>query len=827
MMYFVQHTFLPSHYIPGGVSKLLNGNAVPTLLLLPKPACTTSRKPPRKRPAPEEELETHESSPSSPTKGELRLLLEVRNDEIVDLQKKVKTLQQKLRRKTSKIENMGNIIGELKERCLVSPTVASVLDNNFSGVSLDVIRNHFSNKGKKSQGHRHSEEAKRFAVTLHFYSPRAYEYVRTIFDLPHPRSISAWTSTVSCEPGFFGDVFNHLKSMALNDPVNRDCALIFDGMAIHQDTSFSKILGRMLGYVDYGEDIALDEDEEGQIASEALIFMLNSLKSHWKYPIGYVFIDKIKADAQKALVARALESSLEAGLNVKTVTCDGTPTNLSTMKKLGCNIGQTLDDLDGTFTLNGTKYLFTPDPPHMLKLARNALSDLRVFIDGDGHKIQWKYITMLHDEQKEEGIKFGNKLSAKHVFYHRYKMNVRLAAQTFSSSVADALEFLQSMEVAGFEEVNGTIKFIRVIDRLFDLLNSRSPRGRGFKSPMHRGNMHVWSSVIDNSISYLVKLRDENGNLLLQNRRHTFVKGMVIAAKSAKNLAMDLLFHPVTPYKYVLNYKWSQDHIELLNSCIRGRNGNNNNPNAPQFKSSMKKILMHASISSSRHANCLSFDENNSPPIFSLKFTKNRSGVPAEKDDSNADIEILPYIESLDAVSEVKLNTLSHIAGFIVRGLLKKISCEDCSKAMISADRTKRSLTLIAIKDNGGLVYPSDDVVSIVTTCEKYFKMYVRGNGEENNSSKTLFAQLKNTIIADLSITRPTHLLFSSLLQHDIDMHYVDEDYHSTQIMKAVVTRFISLRLLRYGQEYTENVVKKGKLGKRQQMNKLMLFSGL
>ena len=33
------------------------------------------------------------------------------------------------------------------------------------------------------------------------------------------------------------------------------------------------------------------------------------------------------------------------------------------------------------------------------------------------------------------------------------------------------------------------------------------------------------------------------------------------------------------PFKYLLTYKFSQDHIELLFSCIRAKGGWNNNPN--------------------------------------------------------------------------------------------------------------------------------------------------------------------------------------------------------------------------------------------------------
>ena len=59
-------------------------------------------------------------------------------------------------------------------------------------------------------------------------------------------------------------------------------------------------------------------------------------------------------------------------------------------------------------------------------------------------------------------------------------MKVKLAAQTLSSSVADAIEYFLKEGDPKFQGANGTIKFIRVVDRLFDLLNSRSPHGKGF-----------------------------------------------------------------------------------------------------------------------------------------------------------------------------------------------------------------------------------------------------------------------------------------------------------------------------------------------------------
>ena len=189
--------------------------------------------------------------------------------------------------------------------------------------------------------------------------------------------------------------------MVLADSINADCALIFDGMSIRKAVLSNPALGCMEGFVNLGEGIIPcndDEDDDDTLASEALIFMISALRSHWKYPIGYVFSNKLKEDPQYSLVCRALDSAAEAGLNLKTVTCDGTATNFSTMKKFGCELVSTEEELNGLFVYNGRSYLFTPDMPHNLKLGRNALSDMKVFIDGDGRKIEWKFIYFLHQE---------------------------------------------------------------------------------------------------------------------------------------------------------------------------------------------------------------------------------------------------------------------------------------------------------------------------------------------------------------------------------------------------------------------------------------------
>jgi len=65
--------------------------------------------------------------------------------------------------------------------------------------------------------------------------------------------------------------------------------------------------------------------------------------------------------------------------------------------------------------------------------------------------------------------------------------------------------------------------------------------------------------------------------------------GLATAVKSIFSMADE--FFSTTDYKYMLTYKFSQDHLEIFFSKIRQRFGNNNNPNALELQTALKQIL--------------------------------------------------------------------------------------------------------------------------------------------------------------------------------------------------------------------------------------------
>jgi len=90
------------------------------------------------------------------------------------------------------------------------------------------------------------------------------------------------------------------------------------------------------------------------------------------------------------------------------------------------------------------------DPAHMLKLIRNTLGDYGILYDENGEKIQWQYFNDLVKLQEEGSVHLATKIRQRHIFYWKEKMKVRLATQTLSASVADALLYCKIKNMAIF-----------------------------------------------------------------------------------------------------------------------------------------------------------------------------------------------------------------------------------------------------------------------------------------------------------------------------------------------------------------------------------------
>ena len=459
-------------------------------------------------------------------------------------------------------------------------------------------------------------------------------------------------------------------------------------MLIRKQTLWNPEKDEYSGFINLGD--VIPKPRSDKLASEALVFLLVGTRSHWKCPIGYFLVDKITAKDQATLVTKYLQKAAK----VWSVTADGTAVNLRTFEILGCKFSGSYDEMQSSFIhpTTGEDMFAIFDPSHMLKLPRNSLAQLGSFMDGEGNIIKWDYIVQLQNLQIEEGLNMANKLTTNHLKFEKHKMNVRLAAQTLSSSVANAIDFLdKSVKLPNFAGSSGTVVFIGTIDRLFDLLNSRNPWAKGFKAPLRLSSKDTWQEILLSTAEYLLSLKTTTSmpQPLSTSKRKTFVIGFVTCIKSNISVATQMLSLSTNAFQYLLTYKFSQDHIELLFFCIRSRGGWNNNPNSLQMKYALRKMLMRNAITASKNANCVDFTAcNNLIPLFHTRkhetdtneYSK-QATVPDEATDQG-DKEMNTMLQHLnEGHSEFISNVLYYIAGYIVSKLIDNLSCSKCKKA--------------------------------------------------------------------------------------------------------------------------------------------------
>lgn len=99
--------------------------------------------------------------------------------------KKLRLKNQQTRRLKARVSSLKDVIKVLQKKLLISTECASLLDG------LDDVPREVFQRIQKKKKSVFSKNLMQFATTLHFYSPKAYDYVREKFllALPHPQTI--------------------------------------------------------------------------------------------------------------------------------------------------------------------------------------------------------------------------------------------------------------------------------------------------------------------------------------------------------------------------------------------------------------------------------------------------------------------------------------------------------------------------------------------------------------------------------------------------------------------------------------------------------------
>ncbi|CAK1590177.1 unnamed protein product [Parnassius mnemosyne] len=563
-----------------------------------------------------------------------------------------------------------------------------------------------------------------------------------------------------------------------------------------------------------GSDVGAGDSSK--IAKEAFVFLITAINASWKIPVGYFLVDGLSGEQKSALVLQCLELLHSTGIEVISMTFDGCPANIAMAKKLGCSLEVHNMVTNFKHPVTGKPVSIFLDACHMIKLVRNSFESSGTFKDCNGNQVKWSHLVKLNNLQEKEHLHLANKLKRGHLFFKNQKMKVRLATQLMSNSIADALKFCCQLNHIEFSDVDGTVTFLKSLNNLFDVLNSWNMNQNYFKKPLYFRNKENIFNFLGEVEDYLKTLKLDDGQYVIKTNKKTGFIGLLTCIHSLKEIYIRVI-EDEKKLQYLPGYKFSQDHLELTFGHIRAHGGCNNNPTARQFMSIYKKLIAHIELKDFDSGNCVALENLSilscSSAIQKINIT---TMTPLCNYEPEEDMNNQSYFDEMLSnydidISEFRQQVVTYIAGSVAHYLLKK-KCDTCVSALLGSDKNDDHVDFIKLKDNGGLIIPSADVITICLKAETILKkLFLDGK------------MVKMQTLKDHFLARAMSHFVAKNIFADIQYHQYDQsplDNHIVQLIKCVLERYMDIRL----NYFAKNAIQKVK--KRQFLNKFLHFTG-
>jgi DNA transposase THAP9 len=225
----------------------------------------------------------------------------------IDSQKKkkpnLKRIIQKTKRQSLKIKKNKIMLRDLRIKCGLHQKTTTYLENAFPSAISEVLKR-FKKGGKR----KFTPEMRAFALTLNFYSPKAYNYIRQTFNnsLPHPSTLRSWYHEVKVTEGFTEESFKTLNTKSVEYKAKGKplyCSLMLDEMHIKKQIEWD---GKYChGFSSIGKN-SNSSELAMKAATQVLVLLVVALDSQWKVPVGYFFHRGLNATETANIIQETL-----------------------------------------------------------------------------------------------------------------------------------------------------------------------------------------------------------------------------------------------------------------------------------------------------------------------------------------------------------------------------------------------------------------------------------------------------------------------------------------------------------------------------------------
>lgn len=657
-------------------------------------------------------------------------------------------------------------------------------------------------------------------MSIDYYSPRTYEYIRNKFNgnLPGKSTMQSWiaNSDIKVSPGIISSSLKMVVERANEMRKNGKeliCGLIFDEMAIRKNIQYCQRTRTEVGYITYGPQVPLTSSASSSInggagdyteddedcaeesadalpeANQAIIFMLSGINDYFQIPIAYHFIQTLNSEYRSRLVSAILKELSKQNIKIESLTFDGYASNIAMCEIFGASFN---DDLKPSFKnpfTEGEIHIIL-DPSHAEKLVRNNFENYGTIFDGENGKIEWRYFEALLKYSENSTFGLTHKISKRHIDFKNRKMHVRTAVELLSNSVANSLEFLMNSGVPEFKNAGPTVNFVRIFDRLFDVMNtSRIKSGNVLKSALNPNNKAEVFEFMEMAKQYILSLQILTKNtrrriLIVKSRVKTGFRGYVCNIISVMNLYLKYVEQEKL-MPLLATYRLSQDHLEMLFGKIRSMNGCNDNPDVSQLVAALRKLLFNCDVHISSKSNISAFGcSSNILDVSSRRAKSHNDFAGYVQTDSN---EFLPDDEEEACVlndldRNAYITELTNDAGiiFVANSIenrvlaIENVSCHFCQMVFVENEKVDVQLCVTSgrrpCKSTFKLCKLTDSAIKMLSHC----------------SSKSNFKQKIYL-----------HVLSNIYLNSLYPLFYLDQDHddeHKNYIVKHVIDEYTRIK---------------------------------
>ena len=507
---------------------------------------------------------------------------------------------------------------------------------------------------------RYSEDDMADAINLYLRSRNSYRALRDILHLPSRNTICDYFG----KNGLAGGETECIRTInnvfsALNEG-QKDCFISFDEIHIKPGLQYQGkyVLGNA------------QNKTEPTPAKTMLAVMVNPSYGAPAFVARLLPVSCLTADFLFEIVKSVIKFVHDAGGYVFGIMSDNLSVNQKTFKMFQDTFKR-IGVCSVTHPFPNSKFavLFTLyDPTHLFKNIRNnwitEKSQTLEFIDPETNETctaKWKHLIEIYNSDLESDLK-ATKLDYKTLHPNNFeKQKVHLACNVFNEKTCAVLDGKTGME--------GTSKFIKLVTRMWNILNIRSC---DIAARLNDPDRETFTDPNDPRLDFLLKMATmfkQMDNSVRWNR----VKGLTGETANALHRTLVGIVELIRillnqGYAYVLPGKFSSDRIEGEFGICRQSSGGNFTISAEQVFNSLK--LQRIKLFSQLDIHIEDEDISNDCCTVDLK-------------DSENDLELIEKcFEEASDLNQTEKSSLYYICGYVARK--QQMVCEDAKEVVSS-----------------------------------------------------------------------------------------------------------------------------------------------